>query len=342
MLLEITLFLVGLVLLYFGAEALVEGASGIALKMGVKPLVVGLTVVAFGTSSPELLVCLTAAIEHTEATDSISIGNIIGSNIANIALILGCASLVRPIHVTKQAVRREYPLMLAASFLLLGVILFDKTLWGADRYMLTRWDGALLAGGMAAYLLYSYMTSLHGDAGEEPAVTEELDEVDPEAVERDPMWKQIVRIGLGIPALAGGAYLMVESSVEIARYFEVPDLVIGISIVALGTSLPELATSLVAALNEASDISVGNVIGSNLFNILLVLGTVSLIAPIHVQDHVLNFDIWMMLAVALLIFPILQTGDRISRAEGVAMLLVYGGYIFFLFYRSSPTVAGAV
>ena len=323
---EVALFLVGLLLLYFGAEAMVAGSSALALAFGVKPLVVGLTVVAFGTSSPELLVCLTAAIEHTAATDAISIGNIIGSNIANIALILGCASLVRPIQVTEQAVKREYPMMLGASILLVLVIIFD-----APDQVLSRLDGALLTSGMVGYLLYSYYTAIF-DSGEEPdeQSPEELEEADPDA---SPTWVQIVKITLGIAGLALGAFWMVESAVVIAHALGVPELVIGISIVALGTSLPELATSLIAAFRDESDISVGNVIGSNLFNILLVLGLVSLIAPITVKERVLDFDLWMMLGVSIGIWPILQSGKRISRLEGIGMLVVYTGYIVMLFLR---------
>jgi len=330
MVLEVVLFVVGLVLLYVGAESLVGGSSAIALELGVKPLVVGLTVVAFGTSSPELLVCLTAAIKHTSATDAISIGNIIGSNVANIALILGISSLIKPVQVTRQAVRREYPLMLAASVLLVGLIVFDS-----PEYLLSRIDGALLATGMAGYLLYSYVTSLYRsdepDPSEAPAV--EVDEVEEAAEESHPTWVNALKIIVGIGGLAIGAYLMVESSVAIAEALGVPELVIGISIVAFGTSLPELATSVVAIYHEESDISVGNVIGSNLFNILLVLGSVSLVAPIVVDQRVLQFDLWMMLGVAIGIWPILVSGRRVSRWEGVLMLTVYTGYIVLLFMR---------
>lgn len=342
---EILLFTAGLVLLYFGAEALVGGASAIALEMGITPLVVGLTVVAFGTSSPELLVCLTAALEGVTGTaqagtEAISIGNIIGSNIANIALILGCASLIRPIRVTAQAVRREYPLMMIASLLLTALIIFDPF----PRYlspddgdlMLTRIDGIILFTGMIAYLVYSYVTAMFGDPEDtdDEALLEELEEV--ENTDGSTL-THVLKIAGGMLGLAAGAYLMVESAVAIANFFEIPQLIIGISIVALGTSLPELATSVVAALNEESDISVGNVIGSNLFNILLVLGLVSIIAPIHVEAHVLDFDIWMMLGVAVFLFPILWTGDRISRWEGIVMLVVYFGYITLLFLRPGPT-----
>ena len=335
MLLDVAIFLTGLVLLYFGAEALVGGSSKIALKFGVRPLVVGLTVVAFGTSSPELVVCLTAAIEHTSATDAISIGNIIGSNIANIALILGVASLIKPIQVTRQAVRREYPLMLAASVLLVVLVVFD-----VHPPRITRLDGGLLFGGMLAYLAYTYYASVFSDsdaddqeADPEPAPAV-VDEVDPDEEEAETsMLIPALKIGFGIAGLAVGAYWMVESAVDIATVFGVPEVVIGISMVALGTSLPELATSVIAVMREESDISVGNVIGSNIFNILLVLGLVALIAPIAVDPDILKFDIWMMLGVAIGIWPILRSGRRVDRMEGAFMLIVYLGYIVLLFTR---------
>lgn len=334
MLVEILLFVVGLILLYFGAEWLVGGSSAIALELGVKPLVVGLTVVAFGTSSPELLVCLTAAIEHTQATDSISIGNILGSNIANIALVLGVSSLIQPVRVTQQAVRREYPLMLAASFLLVGLTFPDTYLFGADETKLSRIDGAILAAGMVAYLAYSYFSAMFSDDDEEEEPTSiELDEVEEADDDEYSTAAHLAFVAFGIGGLALGAYLMVESSVAIAKALNVPELVIGISIVAFGTSLPELATSVVAIMRDESDISVGNVIGSNLFNILLVLGSVSLVAPILVQPRVLQFDLWMMLGVAIGIWPILVSGKRINRLEGGLMLIVYAGYITLLFLR---------
>jgi cation:H+ antiporter len=335
MLLDVLMFLTGLILLYFGAEALVGGSSTIALKFGVRPLVVGLTVVAFGTSSPELVVCLTAAIDHTSATDAISIGNIIGSNIANIALIMGVASLIKPIQVTEQAVRREYPLMLAASVLLVLLVSLD-----GQPPQITRLDGGLLFGGMLAYLAFTYYASVSGDSepddpAEEPdeEAAPIVDEVDPEADTDGSMLRPALKIAFGIGGLAIGAYWMVEASVDIATAFGVPEVVIGISMVALGTSLPELATSVIAVMREESDISVGNVIGSNIFNILLVLGLVALVAPIDVDPDILKFDLWMMLGVAIGIWPILRTGYEVDRLEGALMLIVYVGYIALLFMR---------
>lgn len=322
MALAILLFLLGLVLLYFGAEWLVAGASSAALRFGIAPLVVGLTVVAFGTSAPELLVSLLAL---ADGKDGISVGNIIGSNIANIALILGCASLVRPIQVSEIAVKREYPIMLAASGLL--VLL-------AHDGKITRIDAGIMLVCMAAFLGVSLWRGLKG--GKDAELPEELEEID---LDEDSLGKDLLLVGGGILGLALGAYLLVENSIFIAKEFNVPDLVIGISIVAIGTSLPELATSVVASYRGESDISVGNVIGSNIFNILLVLGVVAMILPITVGQVAIDIDMWVMLAISIIIWPVMRTGLRINRVEGALLLAGYVGYIVYLFMRTAE--AGA-
>lgn len=314
---EILLFVVGLVLLYFGAEFLVAGASTVALRLGITPLVIGLTVVAFGTSAPELLVCLMAAFK---GTDDISVGNIIGSNIANIALILGCASLLRPLEVHVQAVRREFPVMVVASIMMV-LVAFDGTI--------TRVEGGILAVSMVFYLLFAFFSAQKGGEVDIEGL-DELEETDTEA----PAYGDIARIVGGILGLAGGAYLMVESATVIAKAIGIPELVIGITVVAFGTSLPELATSLVAAYRNESDISVGNVIGSNIFNIFLVLGLSAIVVPITVGQAAIDIDLWIMLGVAIGIWPILRTGHRVSRLEGILMLVFYFGYVAYLFMRT--------
>jgi len=318
MALAIFLFIIGLVLLYFGAEWLVTGASSGAMRFGIPPLIIGLTVVAFGTSAPELLVSLLALYDGKAG---ISIGNIIGSNIANIALILGCAALVRPIEVSKEAVKRDYPIMFAAS-LLLVVLSYDGAV--------SRIDGTIMSLGMILYLVYSFRRAKLTPGGEDE-IPEELADIDPNA---NPMWLDLVKVGIGVIGLAGGAYLLVENAIFIAKEFDIPDLVIGITIVAIGTSLPELATSLVAAYRGESDISVGNVIGSNVFNVLMVLGVVSLIKPIEIsQTGDLHIDLAVMLGISIIIWPVMRTGLRISRIEGAIMLIGYVGYSVYLFMR---------
>jgi cation:H+ antiporter len=317
--LDVLLFCIGLVLLYFGAEFLVRGASAFALRLGITPLVVGLTVVAFGTSSPELLVCLMAA--FTDSHD-ISVGNIIGSNIANIALILGCASLVRPIEVHVQAVRREFPVMVVASIMMVMVCLDGQ---------ITRIEGILLAVSMVFYLLYAFMSARGGADGE--GEVDELEELDEDELVEGNNLADAARVVGGILGLAGGAYLMVEAARSIALAIGIPELVVGITVVAFGTSLPELATSVVAAVRDASDISVGNVIGSNIFNIFLVLGLTAIVAPIVVGQAAIDVDLWIMLVVAVGIWPILRSGHRVNRFEGSLMLLLYAGYVAYLFMR---------
>lgn len=320
--LDMLFFAGGLLLLYLGAEGLVGGASGITLRLGVKPLVVGLTVVAFGTSSPELVVCLAAAFE---GNDAISIGNIIGSNIANIALILGVSALVRPLDVRRQAVRREYPLMVLASCLLTLLLFVDL---GARE--LSRIEGGILLACMAGYLLYAYYSTIFASAEQADV---ELDEVEPATDADGSKLVDVAKLGLGIPALGGGAYLMVDAATSIATDLGISPIVIGITIVAFGTSLPELATSVISSVRDEADISVGNVIGSNLFNVLLVLGLVAVITPLHVESHVLKLDIWVMLGVSVGLWPIFRFGDNVNRFEGGLMLLVYGIYVAWLFAR---------
>lgn len=366
MLAQFGLFTIGLLLLYFGAEGLVRGSSALALRMGITPLLVGLTVVAFGTSSPELLVCLMAVFEAGAdgAGDAISIGNIIGSNIANILLILGCASLIKPLSVRSSAVRREYPIMVAASLLMLALIVFDDpyAIYNANDpdAVLSRFDGLILGSGMVAYIVYSYISAVYFDERPDPEsddaesteadpadtdpdepAAEQLEEIEDVSPDKTPAPIQFLKIGAGISGLILGAYLMVESAVALADYFGVPEVVIGISIVALGTSLPELATSVVAAFRDESDISVGNVIGSNIFNIFLVMGTVAMIRPLTIRDRVLYFDLWVMLLIAIGTYPVLRTNHKISRIEGAMMLIIYVAYIGLLFYRSPAAATTA-
>ena len=316
--LDILMVLAGLVALYLGAEGLVRGASSMALRLGITPLIVGLTVVSFGTSAPELLVSLLGS-------DDISIGNIIGSNIANIALILGAASLVRPIEVQAQAVRREMPIMLVATVLFM-VLIANGTL--------SIFDGIILLAAMVAYLYYMYLQAKKDMAAYEAELLEELGDVDPT---KSTSTKDILFVIGGILGLAGGAQLMVVGATNIALVFGISELVIAISIVAFGTSLPELATSLVASFRGESDISVGNVIGSNIFNLLFVMGVVAVaLGGITVSSMALQIDMWVMLAISILIWPLLRTGHVLTRVEGCFLLLFYISYMVSLFLRTQP------
>ncbi len=322
MLIPALMLLAGLVVLYFGAEGFVNGASALALRLGIAPLVVGLTVVAFGTSAPELLVSLLASLE---GAGDISIGNIVGSNIANLLLILGAAALVRPLTVHAQVVNREVPFMIGASVLFV-VLGRDGTL--------TRYDGLALLFGMGVYLTVTYVMARKEMRATHAALLASGEHEDTSHDEHDPRWKSIVILLLGLAGLVIGAKLMVDAAITIAKIMEIPEIVIGISIVAVGTSLPELATSIVAAYRNQSDIAVGNAVGSNIFNILLVLGIVALVTDQNTQQ-VLSIDMWVMLFVAVGIWPLLRHGFTLNRWKGAVLLMVYVGYMVSLFKRTA-------
>lgn len=318
MFIDLLLFCAGLTLLYFGAEWLVSGSSSIALRLGITPLIVGCTVVAFGTSAPELVVSIAAVMG---GNDDISVGNIVGSNVANLALILGTAALIRPMHVQSNVIRREYPIMLGASILLIVL--------GYDGF-LSRTDGVILLSAMACYIGYMIWIARAEMAQGKEVTFEELDDIDPN---RGSNKVDLARVVLGIIGLAVGAQLMVNSAVNIAQSVGVSDLIIAISVVAIGTSLPELATSVVAAMREEADISVGNVVGSNVFNSLLVLGAAAAIAGIKVGTDVIRWDFWAMLIVTVVVWPIMWTSRTIKRWEGAVLLVGYVSYMVWIFLR---------
>ena len=308
---DIVFFLVGLLGLYLGAEWMVGGASRLAVNVGIRPIVVGLTVVAFGTSSPELAVSLIAVFE---GSDGIAIGNIIGSNIANIGLILGVSALVKPLRVDSDVLRRELPIMFLVSILFIA-LLYDGTIG--------LWDGCILFAGLLSYLGYQLKDVFKGDAQEKNARLGE------DSAPRNGWNVMLIFVGLGL--LVVGAKLMIDSGVVIARQFGISEIVIGIALVAIGTSLPELATSLVSALRDESDILVGNIIGSNLFNIMCVVGLVAIVSPLNVDRELLYFELPIMLVFSLVLFPFMRTGFVLSRLEGGLLLLGYGLFIYSLF-----------
>ncbi len=295
----------GLLILTLGAEALVRGAGTIALRLGITPLVIGLTIVAFGTSAPELAVSLQAALD---GKSGIAIGNVIGSNIANIGLILGLTALIRPIQVRSQIVKRDIPLMIAVTLLFWGLLL----------------DGELdvIDGGVLVALLISYLGYSYYDA-KKTGETEEIEQGKEHPI------LSVLMIITGIAMLIGGGIIFVDGAVNLARLFGVSEVIIGLTVVAIGTSMPELATSAVAALKGESDIAIGSVVGSNLFNILAVLGITAAIHPIS-ADGLEPADFGVMLLLALLMLPFAYTGMRVSRREGVILLLIYIGYTAYL------------
>jgi cation:H+ antiporter len=308
----ISLFLLaGLVLLFGGGEFLVRGAAGIGLRFGLSPLVVGLTLVAMATSSPELAVSLSAA---ADGQGGLALGNVVGSNICNIALIIGLAGLVRPLRVEARVVRIDAPLVIAASVLLVALLLDGQ---------LGRLDGALLVSGLAAYLWFTVTAARRESA----LVRAEFDaEV---TAPGGPAWLLGAFVLAGVAALVSGGLVFLEGAVSLATTLGVPPAVIGLTIAALGTSLPEIATSVVATLRGHDDIAVGNVVGSNLFNILAIAGVTGVISPFG-RGTVSNLDLGVMIAVAVVLLPMIYTRSRIDRWEAGMLLAGYVLYIGWL------------
>lgn len=309
--LTILALIAGLAVLVFGAELLVRGASALAASAGISPLVVGLTVVAFGTSSPELAVSVLSAWNDQAG---IALGNVVGSNICNVLLILGLSAAVAPLVVARQVVWLEVPIMIGTSVLLI--------IFALDG-MLVRWEGVLLFASVVGYTVWTVRRSRR-----------ELRESDEEsgAGPVSSRGRQVAEILGGLILLGAGSKLLVDGAVTIARHLGVSDLIIGLTIIAVGTSLPELATSVLASLRGQRDIAVGNVVGSNIFNILAVLGLTTLVAPggLPVPRAALTFDLPVMLGVAVACLPIFMAGHRINRWEGILFLGYYGVYVLFL------------
>lgn len=307
----ITLSIIGgFIILTLGAEALVRGASSIALRLGITPLIIGLTIVAFGTSAPELAVSVKSALA---GNSGIALGNVIGSNIANIGLILAITALIRPIQVQSQVVKRDIPLMILASMLFWGLLLDGE---------LSLIDGVVLLSLLVGYLTFSYISSKNSKNDEEI-----------EAGPNNPLLSGLF-ILVGISMLVGGGILFVNGAVDLAKTFGVSEVIIGLTIVAIGTSMPELVTSVIAALKGQSDIAIGNVVGSNLFNILGILGVTAIVHPVSSLGFQ-PFDFMVMLALAIVILPFAWTGLRIGRREGSVLLLTYLGYMGYLINQAS-------
>ena len=302
----------GIALLYFGAEFLIKGGVSIALKLKVPALIIGLTLVAFGTSAPELVVSIDASLK---GSGDISIGNVVGSNICNIALILGLSALIAPLTVQKKLLRFDMPILIISS------IVLSLFCWLSNG--VTRWQGAIFFASIIAYTVYSIYDGKKSGADENDDVS------------NSKIYPHIVSVLFVIGGLAGliiGAKLFVNAAVFAASAMGVSDAVIGLTIVALGTSLPELATSVVAAFKGEQDIAIGNVVGSNIFNIFCILGIAPLISPIHAPG-INMVDMGTMLFITLALFPIMRSGWKISRSEGAFFLLIYCAYTVYLFMK---------
>jgi cation:H+ antiporter len=301
----------GIGILYFGAEWLVRGAARLAGSLGVSPIVVGLTVVSFGTSAPELVVAVVASVR---GNSDLAIGNVLGSNLANIGLILGITALIRPLDVAARVVWREVPLMLLVTASLYPLAL---------DHSLSRGDGVILLMVLAAYLLFVFQAA----ETEAPEIRGEYENF-MKASQQGPGKVSLTDVGLvvgGCAALVAGGYAIVESAVAVATSLGVSQVVIGLTVVAVGTSLPELATSVVAALRNEADIAVGNIIGSNIFNVAAILGTASVVNPMRISHTVLVRELPAVLMMSLLLLPMLRTEWRIHRWEGALLLGCYLG-----------------
>ncbi|HNE92044.1 MAG TPA: calcium/sodium antiporter, partial [Agitococcus sp.] len=308
----ILLLVAGLVILTFGADFLVKGASSLAGSLGISPLVIGLTVVAFGTSAPEMSVSVSSAFKGSA---EIAVGNVVGSNICNVLLILGLSAIAASLVVQKQLVRFDIPLMIYASLIVLLMSIDGQ---------ISRIDGVLLFAGIVAYTVFLIKEARR----EGVAVVEGADDIEPP----QPLWKNAILIIVGLAMLVLGSQWLVDGAVAIAKYFGLSELVIGLTIVAIGTSLPELATSVMASLKGERDIAVGNILGSNLFNIGAVLGLSGMFAPqgLPVAHTSLLVDIPVMILVALACLPVFLANYTVTRTDGVAFVLCYVVYVVYV------------
>ena len=315
---DLIYLILGIIGLYFGAEWLVGGSSKLALKIGVSPLVIGLTVVALGTSAPELAVCLRL---NLESRPDAALGNIVGSNICNILLILGFSSLIRPLRVHRQIIRKELPILLMVSFALI-VMLINKEV--------ASWEGFILCVGIVIYILFSFKGA--NNSGEFKVEGESSNEIDTVSSQG---YNGIVLIALllaGLILLVLGAFFFEKGGIGLAKAFGVSEAVIGLTLLAFGTSLPELATSIVACMKNEGDIIVGNAVGSSIFNVLAILGITALFKPLSVNDINL-IDYSIMIGAVIFCWLFIYKKMELNRIKGVVFLGCYAAYITSILYR---------
>ena len=302
----------GLILLYFGANWLVQGAITLSLHLGLSPLIVGLTVVALGTSLPEALVSVQAAIGHQ---GGIAIGNVVGSNILNIALILGLSAFFNPLKVDSHLVKADIPLLAGATFMLVVLL---------EDFHISRMEGAFLLLCIVGYVAGNIMTVKRTSPEENKIEGVEV----PEDHHKN-LWRDISFLFIGLIALAFGSNFLVTGAVDLARIWGLSEALIGLTIVSIGTGTPEMATALMAAYRKRSDLAIGNAVGSNLFNIMFVLGIAALVAPLDGKG-ISSIDLYVMLGVTFLLLPTVWTGRIIDRKEGFLFLAIYVGYLYHL------------
>lgn len=310
----------GFVLLVWGADRFVHGAAAAARNLGIAPLLIGLTIVAFATSAPEILVSIVAA---SRGEPGLAIGNAIGSNICNIGLVLGCVSVIRPIKLRSATLRREMPALLAVTLLTVSLFL--------DSY-LSRIDGLVMLTGLVIVMIWLARLGMHSAAND--PIKRDFEAEIPQHV---PMKMALIWFVLGLATLLGGAALLVDGAIDIARTLGVSDVVIGITLVALGTSVPELAVSLVSALKGEYGLAIGNIVGSNIFNLLAVIGVAATIAPAPLAPSVLSLHIFVMVAFTLVLFAMTYDYDgksELSRVEGGALLIAYVAFISYVIVQN--------
>lgn len=308
---QFVLLLLGLLVLVVGGEFLVRGAVGIARNMKISPLVIGMTVVSFGTSAPELLVSLQAALENNP---EIAIGNVVGSNIANLALVLGLTVLIFPIYVEKQTKQIDFPMMLLATVLFV--------VFALDLHI-ALWEGVILFVILVVFTIRLIRSS------RKEGVLEVEDHV-----KTDSTLFSVGYLTIGLIGLYFGSEWFVEGAVDIAESYGMSKALIGVTIVAFGTSAPELVASTVAAYRKQTDISVGNLVGSNIFNIMAVVGLTAIVKPINVDPSIMSFDVYWMVGIALFMIPVLYVGAKVGRLKGVLLLLSYFSYITILVLKT--------
>ena len=302
----------GLVILLFAGDALVKGAVNVALRLGIPALIVSLTIVAFGTSAPELLIAISSILD---GVPDIALGNVVGSNTANVLLVLGVPAIIATMHTSEFDTKKSFNFMIAATFLFIAICF-----WGTITWV----QGVILLGVLLIVLIDQARSAIsHAkDAG----IEEEVEGADPDMR----WWKIGVFLIAGLIGLPLGAHLLVENASIIARAFNISEAIIGLTLVAIGTSLPELATTVMATIRRQADVALGNVIGSNLFNLLAITGIASLVGPIPVDREFLIFDLWVMLGASLLLIPFVYFRQNITRVWGYALGGLYIAYILFL------------
>jgi len=305
------LLLGGLAILSLGAEFLVRGSAALALRLGLTPLVVGLTVVGFGTSSPEMVVSVKGTLA---GQGDLAVGNVVGSNIFNIAVILGMTVLIKPIKIGLQLIKLDTPIMIGAALLFIALI------WDGS---ISRPEAALFFALLVAYLVFTVRAARKESKNIQEEFSHELPKAD------SPVWLNSLYIVLGLAGLIFGGQMFINGSVALARVWGISDVIIALTVLAAGTSMPELATSIIAALRKNPDIAIGNIIGSNIFNTLGILGVSGMLAPIHAPG-ISHVDLWLMVGISFLLVPLMLTGFTLRRWEGGILLSIYGGYLWHL------------